>query len=89
MVVSALATLKNGSNQHKVNAEGPPNGGGGLSTADAAKLLQASPRNVERAKQIRTNGCREVVKAVDSGELNLNQATKLVKAGGSRDLGSR
>ena len=77
MVAAKFAMLKNGSNQHK--KEGPPIGGPSRRD-DAAKLLNVSIRSVDRAKQIVANGSKELVQAVELGDVkSLSQAVKLIK----------
>lgn len=79
MVAAKLATLKNGSNQHKATGEGSSNDEPSKRD-EAAKLLNVSTASVDRAKHVIAKGSKDVAKAVECGELNLNQATKLVKA---------
>lgn len=79
MVAAKLATLKNGSNQHKSKSEGPSNDGPSCRD-NAAKLLNVSTASVDRAKHVVANGSKELVQAVERGEVNLNQAVKLTKA---------
>lgn len=76
MVASKLATLKNGSNQHK--KEGgqncPP------SIDDAATMLNVSPRSVKTAKQVQEHGSDSVKQAVEQGTIPVSLAANLVKA---------
>lgn len=74
MVAAKLATLKNG------RPKETPSNDEVSRRADAAKLLQVSTASVDRAKYVVTNGSKDLVQAVERGELNLNQATKLVKS---------
>lgn len=74
MVAAKLATLKNG--EQKRNASSND----GACRDDAAKLLNVSTASVDRAKHVVANGSKELVQAVERGEVNLNQATKLVKS---------
>lgn len=73
-----LATLKNGEigNGRKV----APSNDEPTRRDDAAKLLNVSTASVDRAKHVVANGSKELVQAVERGDVNLNQATKLVKA---------
>ena len=79
MVASKLATLKNGGDR-KSEEISSSNDGLKNSRDDAAKLLQVSTASVDRAKHVVANGSDDLVKAVEQGEINLNQAVKLVKA---------
>lgn len=72
-VAAKLATLKNG--QRKDGARSND-----LAVSDAADLLSVSEPSVKRAKHVIANGSKELVQAVERGDVNLNQATKLVKA---------
>ncbi len=72
MAAAKLATLKNGSRASS-NDEGAKRN-------VAAKLLHVSTASIDRAKYVRTNGSKELVQAVERGELNLNLAFNLTKA---------
>lgn len=72
VVAAKLATLE----KHKKKADTSKD----VSQEDAAKLLCVSVPSVQRAKHIVANGSKELVQAVERGEVSLNQATKLVKA---------
>ncbi len=78
MVAAKLATLKREDTLKRGSKK--PEGSNDPSVSGAAKMLQVSEPSVKRAKHVVANGSKELVKAVESGELNLNQATKLVKA---------
>lgn len=73
LVAAKLATLGNG--QRKDGARSND-----LAQADAAALLQVSEPSVKRAKHVIANGSKELVQAVELGDVNLNQALKLTKA---------
>lgn len=45
-----------------------------------AKLLNVSTASVDRAKQVVERGAKELIQAVERGEVSLNQAVNLVKA---------
>jgi hypothetical protein len=84
MIAAKLATLKNGSNQHK--KEGGPKG---LPTSRAAKLMAVSPTSVKRARKVIANAPDEVRKAVERGDLPLSAANrKLDKAGNANGRAS-
>lgn len=77
MVASAIATGKNGSNQHGVEGgqNCPPS-----STIDAAATsLNVSPMSVKLAKVVQQHGSDAVKKAVEQGKLPVSLAAKLVK----------
>jgi N6-adenosine-specific RNA methylase IME4 len=72
VVAAKIANLKLGDNQHR--KEGPPIGGGSVSAADAAKMLNVGKRSVERAKQVIDDGTAELQQAVERGDVSVSAA---------------
>ncbi len=72
MVASKVATMKQG---ERVDVKPSAN----LRNVDAAKMLGVSTRSVETAKQIVKRGAPEVVAAVNSGDMSLHEASKVVQ----------
>lgn len=72
MVAGKLADWKVGVNQHT-------GGGANLPAHAAGKMLNVSERSVKAAKQIVAKGEPEVVAAVESGSMSLNEASKVVQ----------
>lgn len=74
MVAAKLATLKRGEagNGRKVD------GSNDLSTEQAATMLNVSEPTVKRAKQVIEHGSKDVIEAVETGELPVSLAAKLV-----------
>jgi hypothetical protein len=74
MVAAKLATLKRGANQHSKEHESiaPP------SSDDAAGLLSVGPASVKRAKQVIDAGSKEIIEAVEQGDLAVSFAAKVV-----------
>lgn len=76
VVAGKLATLKVGDNQHTTEGRqicAP-------SIEQAANMLKVSPRSVTTAKQVIDGGSKEVLQAVESGELPVSLAAKFVAA---------
>lgn len=76
MVAGKLATLKVGHNQHTtedVSIDTP-------SLEQAANMLSVGRASVARAKQVIDGGSKEVLQAVESGELPVSLAAKFVAA---------
>jgi ParB-like chromosome segregation protein Spo0J len=91
MVAAKLATLK----KHEKKSDGSID----LSQDDAAKLLNVSVPSVKRAKQVVDAGSKEMIEAVEQGDLAVSFAanvvteepdkktqTKLLKSGGKAAL---
>lgn len=74
MIAGRLARLKRGSNQH--TKEEAPNGASSID--EAAKLLNVSPRNVDRAKKVLDAGSDALTAACDAGGVKVSLAAKLV-----------
>ncbi len=73
MVAAKLATLKRGANQHSKEdgSIDPP------SIDDAASLLSVGSASVKRAKQVIDAGSKEIVEAVEQGNLAVSFAAKV------------
>jgi hypothetical protein len=69
MVAAKLATLKLGDNQH---SEGP-------SIGEASKLLNVSPKSVERARVVQNDAVPELRHAVEQGHLAVSLAAQAAK----------
>lgn len=76
MIAAKMATLKNGSNQHK--NEGLPIGE--PSRDDAATLLSVTLRNLDRAKHVLAHGSKHLIEAVQLDDIKVYMAEKLCKA---------
>jgi len=72
MVAARLAKMERGSNQH-TSIDAP-------SRAEAASLLNVSPKSVERAKTVLRSAVPELVTAVERGDLAVSAAAGLVHA---------
>lgn len=72
MIASNLATMKQGARTDLSPI-------GGMSQSEAAKALSVGKRSVERAVQVSAKAEPEVVAAVTSGEMSLNEASKVVQ----------
>jgi hypothetical protein len=59
---------------------------GGVSQDAAAKMLNVGARTAERASRVVKAGTSELVAAVESGEVNLNQAEQLAKLPAARQI---
>lgn len=77
IVAAKLATLRNGSNQH--SKEGASNDV--PSQEQAAALLNVSTASLQRAKHVLSNGSTALAKAVESGEVPVFLAERLLKTG--------
>lgn len=71
MVAAKIAKLPRG----RPEEENPPIGG--ISTADAAKLLNTSERGIERAKVVERAGAPELVHAVETGVVSVSAAADI------------
>jgi ParB-like chromosome segregation protein Spo0J len=71
LVAGRIATLKRGDNQHAPI--------GGTSQAEAAELLNASVRSVQRAVDVLEQGTPELVEAVERGDLSVSFAAKVTE----------
>lgn len=72
IVAAKLATLKDG---QKKSDQGRSND---LAQSDAAKMLGVSTPSVKRAKQVIEHGSKDVIEAVETGEIPVSLAAKLV-----------
>lgn len=72
MVAAKIATMKQGARTDLSPI-------GGMSQADAAKALSVSKRSVERAAHVKQNADPVVLKAVESGDMSLHEASKVVQ----------
>lgn len=72
MIASKVATMKQGARTDLSPI-------GGMSQAEAAKALSVGKRSVERAVQISAKAEPEVVAAVQTGDMSLNEASKVVQ----------
>lgn len=70
MVAAKLATLKDGKR--------PSSNDEGSKREDAATLLNVSTASVDRAKQVIEHGSKDVIEAVETGEIPVSLAAKLV-----------
>lgn len=75
-VAAKLSTMKRGDAKTQRNGDGQ----NCLSQEEVSKLLQVSAMSVKNAKHVLENGSKELFQAVENGEVNLNQATNLIKA---------
>ncbi len=76
MVAARIANLSRG-RPKKVDPENPH--GRGLSTAEAATMINVAPREVERAKSVIAKAEPEIVKAADAGKLRVSEAERASK----------
>jgi ParB-like chromosome segregation protein Spo0J len=77
IVAAKLATLKHGDNQHsKEDGSNDPS-----SNEKAAALLSVSTASVKRAKHVLANGSTALTTAVESGEVPVSLAERLLKTG--------
>lgn len=76
-----MATLKRGEvgNGRKVEV---PNGTSTSTVDEAAEMLNVSPRSVKRAKQVVEHGSKDLVAAVESGEISVALAEKPIRGWG-------
>lgn len=70
-VAGKLATMKRGGDRKSDQRANLPFG---TKSADAAKLLNVSPRSVKTAKQVQKRGTPELNKAVEGGEISISAA---------------
>lgn len=68
VIAKKLTNMKSG----RPSSESPPKGG--VSTADAAEMLNTSVRSVQRAARVLENGSAELQKAVEDGDIPLTPA---------------
>lgn len=73
IVAAKLATLKHG--QHSDDTSND------VSQDDAAKLLTVSVKSLQRAKHVLENGSTQLAAAVESGDVPVSLAEKLLKTG--------
>ena len=66
MVANNLAMLGKGANQHTAPA---------VTQAKAAKLLSVSVDSIQRARQVEQNGVPSLIKAVETGDLDVTNAS--------------
>lgn len=71
MVATKIATMKHGRPEKDANLH--------VSREEAAQMLSVSARSVATAKQVTTKGEPEVVAAVETGKISLNEASKIVQ----------
>jgi hypothetical protein len=72
MVAAKIATLQLGNNQHASN-EAP-------TQTEAAKLLNVSRSNVQRARKVIASGNERIIAAVDKGALAVSKAARIVES---------
>lgn len=77
IVAAKLATMERGDNQH--TKEDTPNGG--TSEDQSAALLSVSVRSLQRAKHVLSNGSAALATAVESGDVPVSLAERLLKTG--------
>lgn len=75
IVAAKLATMQRGDNQH--SKEDTPIGG--TSEDESATLLNVSVRSLQRAKSVLSNGSDALSKAVESGDIPVSLAERLIK----------
>lgn len=75
-IAAKLAKLKHGDNQHTRKEDSSI---GGCSIAEAANLMQVSPKSVERAKAVEEHGSPELNEMVERGEVAVSKAAKIAK----------
>jgi len=73
MVAAQIANLKDGQNKMATPI------GVGVSSKDAAGMLNVGERTVTRAKTVLNNGVEELINAVKSGSIALTPAAKIAK----------
>jgi hypothetical protein len=74
MIAARLRTLKHGDNQHTKGEDGSA-----VPSSEAAKRLDVSKKSVDRASSVLKNGSASLVHAVESGEVTISDAAKVVK----------
>lgn len=74
IVAAKLATLKNGQHEEAASNEA-------ASQDTAAKLLNVSRASLQRAKHVLENGSTQLASAVESGDVPVSLAEKLLKTG--------
>jgi hypothetical protein len=84
MVAAKMANLPHGGAIY--SSENDPPNGGSLSKDAAAKMLNVGARTAERASRVVKAGTPELQAAVESGEVNLNQAEQLAKLPAARQI---
>jgi ParB-like chromosome segregation protein Spo0J len=72
VIAAKLVTTKLGDNQH-IRKEGRP-----IDQPTAAKMLNVSPKSVQRAKEVRDNASPEVLGFVETGKVPVSVAAKVV-----------
>lgn len=77
MVAARIANLERGA--RPANASIDALAGGWISHGDASGLLNISRATVQRTKVVLERGAPELVEAVDSGKIKLNEAQRLTK----------
>ena len=68
MVASSFAKLGRGTNQHTAQA---------VTQTEAAELLKVSVDSIQRARQVEAKGVPELLKAVESGDLDVTNASAI------------
>jgi ParB-like chromosome segregation protein Spo0J len=74
MVAAKLANMPKGNHSKSANLPVSP-----VPQSEAAKLLNVSERSVRTAKQVASKGEPEVARAVEAGNMTLNEASKVVQ----------
>lgn len=77
-IAAKIANLEHGGDRK--SEEIKPQNCGLKTTAEAAEQLNVKPRNVESAKAAIKGGCKELVAALEAGEIKSSTADKFVKA---------
>ena len=82
IVGARLANLERGANQHTGASANLRTLGGAppVTTADAASLLNVSPRSVETARKVIAKGTPALVKKVEGGEVSVSAAATIANA---------
>lgn len=75
MIAARMAKLKAGDNQHTSEVSGIPL----TSQSDAAELLNVSVDSVKDAKSVQEKGAKELIAAVDAGEVPVSAAAEVAK----------
>ena len=76
MVAADVAKLRKGQRKTSDPQTCAPDA---VTQAEAAKLLNVSTRNLQKARKVKTTASPEVVKSVERGEMSLNAAEKTTK----------
>lgn len=85
MVAGKRAKLQHGSNQH--SGKSGEEGSIDLSTIEqAAELLKVSPKSVKRAREVLEHGSKDLITAVEKGDVEGFNQSRTVQQGGIMEL---